>query len=64
MHPFLTGRLARWRVVERWLERIVAERKVWFASLEDIAAHLDGLVKAGTYQVRVETLPYFTQPVS
>ncbi|MGY4480109.1 polysaccharide deacetylase family protein [Bradyrhizobium sp. USDA 3364] len=63
-HPFLTGRLARWRVVERWLERIVAERKVWFASLEEIAAHVDGLVKAGTYQVRVEDLPYFTQPVS
>ncbi len=27
-HPFLTGRLARWRVVERWLEQVVAERKV------------------------------------
>ncbi|NEU99798.1 polysaccharide deacetylase family protein [Bradyrhizobium uaiense] len=63
-HPFLTGRLARWRVVERWLERIVAERKVWFAPLEAIAAHVDGLAKAGTYQVRVEPLPYFTRPVT
>ncbi len=63
-HPFLTGRLARWRVVERWLEQVVAERKVWFASLEAIAAHIDGLVAAGTYQIRVETLPYFTRPVS
>ena len=63
-HPFLTGRLARWRVVERWLERIVAERKVWFAPLEAIAANVDGLVTAGTYQIRVETLPYFTRPVT
>jgi peptidoglycan-N-acetylglucosamine deacetylase len=62
-HPFLTGRLARWRVVERWLEEVVANRKVWFASLEEIAAHIDGLVAAGTYQIRVENLPYFTRPV-
>ncbi len=62
-HPFLTGRLARWRVVERWLEEIVANRKVWFASLEEIAAHIDGMVAAGTYQIRVEHLPYFTRPV-
>jgi peptidoglycan/xylan/chitin deacetylase (PgdA/CDA1 family) len=62
-HPFLTGRLARWRVVERWLEEVVANRKVWFASLEEIAAHIDGLVAAGTYRIRVEDLPYFTRPV-
>ncbi|MEO1458158.1 MAG: polysaccharide deacetylase, partial [Pseudomonadota bacterium] len=41
LHPFLTGRLARWRAVERWLEGVLAERSVWFARLEDIAAHLD-----------------------
>jgi hypothetical protein len=62
-HPFLTGRLARWRVVERWLEDVLANRNVWFAPLEQIAAHVDGLVKSGSYQIRVEDLPYFTQPV-
>jgi peptidoglycan/xylan/chitin deacetylase (PgdA/CDA1 family) len=62
-HPFLTGRLARWRVVERWLEDVVANRKVWFAPVEQIVAYVDGLVAAGTYQIRVENLPYFTQPV-
>lgn len=62
-HPFLTGRLARWRVVERWLEDVLAKRKVWFATLEQIAAHVDALVNAGTYQVRIESLPYFTRPV-
>lgn len=62
-HPFLTGRLARWRVVEHWLEDILTNRNVWFASLEEIALHIDGLVEAGTYQIRTEDLPYFTQPV-
>ena len=57
VHPFLTGRLARWRLVEQWLETTLAERDVWFAPLEDIAAHLetvDGL--------RVEQLPYYRGP--
>ncbi|MEL6197466.1 MAG: polysaccharide deacetylase [Pseudomonadota bacterium] len=63
VHPFLTGRLARWRLVEQWLERTLAERDVWFARLEDIADHLDGLVAAGTWQPRVERLPYFSKPV-
>lgn len=63
-HPFLTGRLARWAVVERWLERILATRDVWFAPLEDIAAHVERLVAAGEYEVRTEELPYFTQPVT
>ncbi|MEM6678953.1 MAG: polysaccharide deacetylase [Pseudomonadota bacterium] len=44
LHPFLTGRLARWRLVEQWLERTLAERSVWFAPLDAIADHLDALV--------------------
>ncbi|MGE7469412.1 polysaccharide deacetylase family protein [Bosea sp. NPDC003192] len=63
-HPFLTGRLARWAVVERWLEQVLATRKVWFAPLEEIVAHVERLVAAGKYQVRTEELPYFTQPVT
>lgn len=63
-HPFLTGRLARWAVVERWLEQVLATRQVWFAPLEEIVAHVERLVAAGGYQVRTEELPYFTQPVT
>ena len=62
VHPFLTGRLARWRQVEQWLERTLTERDVWFARLEDIAAHLDGLKVAGRYTPRVEQLPYYSGP--
>ena len=62
-HPFLTGRLARWRVVERWLETVLSTRKVWFATLEDIVAHVDSLATTGAYKPRRELLPYFTGPV-
>mgnify|MGYP000374457950 FL=1 len=39
LHPFLTGRLARWREMEKHLERYVAKSDVWFAPLEEIATH-------------------------
>lgn len=41
-HPFTTGGLPL-ALVSAGSSRIVAERKVWFASLEDILLHcLDG----------------------
>jgi peptidoglycan/xylan/chitin deacetylase (PgdA/CDA1 family) len=61
-HPFLTGRLARWRAVERWLDTVLTERKVWFAPLRDIATHLDGLVRDGRWTPRTDQLPYFDRP--
>mgnify|MGYP006269805199 CR=1 FL=1 len=60
-HPFLTGRLARWRAVERWLEEVLARGDVWFAPLEEIARHVRRVRAEGT-AVRVERLPYFTAP--
>lgn len=39
LHPFLTGRLARWAAMERWLEGVAARSDVWFAPLEEIARH-------------------------
>lgn len=52
LHPFLTGRLARWRLFERWLEEVVQRDDVWFAPLEEIAHHVL------TQQPRIEQLPY------
>ena len=57
LHPFLTGRLARWRLVEQWLETTLEERDVWFAPLEAIADHLDSIDG-----LRTESLPYYTDP--
>lgn len=61
VHPFLTGRLARWRLVEKWLEKTLETRDVWFARLEDIAAHLDSLTADG-FTLRTEHLPYYDTP--
>ena len=63
VHPFLTGRLARWKQVEAWLEDTLNTKDVWFARLDQIADHLDNIVSTGAYQPRCETLPYYTAPV-
>ena len=62
VHPFLTGRLARWRQVETWLEETLRTKDVWFARLDQIADHLDGLVARAEYSPRVENLPYYSGP--
>jgi peptidoglycan/xylan/chitin deacetylase (PgdA/CDA1 family) len=61
-HPFLTGRLARWQVVERWLEQTLATKKVWFAPLEQIAAYVQDLRTSGQYKPAADHLPYYTLP--
>jgi len=61
-HPFLTGRLARWAAVERWLEGVLDRGGVWFAPLEEIAAHV-AAERAKGVAVRVERLPYYDRPV-
>ncbi|MEM6490094.1 MAG: polysaccharide deacetylase [Pseudomonadota bacterium] len=59
-HPFLTGRLARWRLVEAWLEDVLTRGDCWFAPLEAIAAH----VATQADRLRVEHLPYFPDGVA
>ena len=39
LHPFLTGRLARWREMEKLIERALDTGDVWFTPMERIAAH-------------------------
>lgn len=38
LHPFLTGRLARWWEMEKLIERALENGDVWFAPVEKIAA--------------------------
>jgi peptidoglycan/xylan/chitin deacetylase (PgdA/CDA1 family) len=61
-HPFLTGRLARWRQVEAWLEKILNSHDVWFATLGEIAAHVRDVSNAGEHPVRQDYLPYYASP--
>lgn len=58
-HPFVSGRLARWRQVDKLIEDIVGRGDVWLAPLEDIARH----VLICGCQPRVDRLPYYDKPV-
>ena len=53
-HPFLSGRLARWRQTHRMIEKMMERGQVWFAPLRDIARHVQRCTDDGTWQPRVE----------
>ncbi|NVK41036.1 MAG: polysaccharide deacetylase [Oceanospirillaceae bacterium] len=63
-HPFATGRLGRWHGVEAMLEEMLGRGDVWFATLEEIAAHVRQCIDRGDYRPRVESLPQYPGPVS
>ena len=63
-HPFVTGRLARWDKAEELLDYMKGKGDVWFATMEEIAAHVRKVIDNGTYKPRVDNLPYYTGPVS
>jgi hypothetical protein len=60
-HPFLTGRPARWRQVEQWLEKVLQRGDVWFATLHEISAHIRA--QSEQDRVRIDQLPYYDGPV-
>lgn len=62
-HPFLSGRLARALATQRLIEYMHEKGKVWFAPLADIAAHVRTLIADGTWQPRVDRLPYYEGPI-
>lgn len=61
-HPFLTGRLARWSQVEKFLESMLETHQVWFAPLRDIVTHIEAERQVGAV-VRDEHLPYYDRPI-
>lgn len=63
VHPFATGRLARWEVVARFLEDVLARGDVWFAPMEDIAAHVLSLAESGVCTPRRVKMPQYSAPV-
>ena len=62
-HPFATGRLSRWDKAEEMLDYMKGKGDVWFATMEEIAAHVHKVIADGTYKPRVDNLPYYTGPV-
>lgn len=62
-HPFLSGRLARAREIRNLIRHMHEKGDVWFATLEEIAAHVRHLVESGTWTPRRDRLPYYDGPI-
>lgn len=60
-HPFVSGRLARCARVAEMIEAMLERGDVWFARMEDIAAHVNACIDNGTWTPRVDDLPYYTE---
>lgn len=57
-HPFVSGRLSRWQRVEKMIEYMLDTGDVWFATMEEITAHVAAQTDAAEYSPRVDRLPY------
>ena len=58
-HPFVSGRLARCRRVLQMIEYMQNKGGVWFATMEEIALHVQACVDDGSWTPRVDQLPYY-----
>lgn len=58
-HPFVTGRLPRAMTIPKMIEYMQEKGDVWFATLEEITAHVQKCIDDGTYKPRVDELPYY-----
>jgi peptidoglycan-N-acetylglucosamine deacetylase len=55
-HPFLSGRLARWRHTHAMIERMLKKGNVWFAPMRAIAEHVRTCAANGTWTPRTEPM--------
>jgi len=63
-HPYISGRLSRTDQMVLMLEQMMGTGDVWFAQLEEIAAHVMRCRAAGTYEPPVEEMPTYEGPLS
>ena len=61
-HPFVSGRLSRADAMAGLIDHMQEKGGVWFASLEEIAAHVRSVIATGAWTPRRDTLPYWPQP--
>ncbi|SNB76504.1 Peptidoglycan/xylan/chitin deacetylase, PgdA/CDA1 family [Arboricoccus pini] len=62
-HPFVSGRLARAEAMVELIQHMQAKGGVWFATLAEIAAHIEEVTAKGLWTPRRETLPFWPEPV-
>lgn len=63
LHPFATGRLSRWAIMAEFLESVLDRGDVWFAPMEEIAAHVNSVIASGAYTPRTVATPPYSGPV-
>ena len=62
-HPFVSGRPPRLEAIAKMIEAMEKKGGVWFAPMEEIAAHVRNVVDDGTYTPRIHDLPYKHVPI-
>lgn len=62
-HPFLSGRLSRCAAIAGLIEYMLGRGGVWFARLDEIAAHVRGVIDSGAWSPRTDRLPYYPGPL-
>ena len=62
-HPFLSGRVSRLEAISDLIEYMHDKGDVWFATLEEITAHIARLIEDGTWTPRMDMLPQYPAPV-
>lgn len=62
-HPFVSGRLSRAIEVGKLIEHMQQKGGVWFATLQEIAAHIRACIEDGSYSPRRVDMPYYSRPV-
>jgi peptidoglycan/xylan/chitin deacetylase (PgdA/CDA1 family) len=62
-HPFVSGRPARAHAMVELIEYMNSKGGVWFATMDEIARHIAGLIARGEWTPRKERLPFWGEPV-
>ena len=60
-HPWVSARLARAETIREMIESMQEKGDVWFATMEQIAEHIAGLIENDKWQPRRVTLPYYNR---
>ncbi len=62
-HPMVSGRLARCDRIVCMIEKMLETGDVWFATMEDIALHVESCREQGSFEPKIETLPTYAEPL-
>ena len=58
-HPAISGRVSRVMAIRNLIEHMQSKGDVWFATHEQVASHVRGLIASGRWTPRVDKLPLY-----